>query len=808
MPTTNERNELTARYLSAKRRLFDLYYEKLNDCQREAVFFADGNLLVLAGAGSGKTTVLVNRIVHLIRYGNAYHSPYAPVDLTEARVKALEEAASLPREQIAEILPEFISAPCAPWNMLAITFTNKAAGEIKTRLCDAMGDPDAAKEVWAGTFHSICMRILRVYAERRGYEAGFTIYDTDDQKSLLSGIMKKLEVDSKLLPVKSVLGEIGRAKDNLLDPDEYEREYAARDVRRRTIAKLYREYQKHLVEANAMDFDDIIFQTVRLLETDAEVRERYQNKFRYVCVDEFQDTNLAQFRLTALFAGGYQNLMVVGDDDQSIYKFRGAVIDNIIYFDRKFKNTKIIKLEQNYRSTSVILEAANGVIEKNTGRHGKALWTERRGGEKLTLRTCEDTATESRYLAERIQSLVAEKKYTYRDMAILYRMNMQSRALEQTFVRSGIPYRMLGGLRFNDRKEIRDLVAYLQLIINPSDRERFRRVINEPRRGLGQKTVDAVVEIAVEQSCPVLHVLRDADRYAALGRSAEKLKGFYRLIRSLRELLDTDISLESFVTQVLDRTGYRQMLIDGGEEEKERLENIGEFLTGVAEYEKSTDTPTLVGFLEENALVADVDKYDETADAVVMMTVHAAKGLEFPVVFLPGMEDGIFPGAQNIASGSQEDMEEERRLAYVALTRAKNKIFITHTKLRMMNGRTQTNDISRFVKEIPSHLIVEDTPTRYYDSYSPYRNQGYNAKPRTYIADGVATAKPTPAAPQRKAAADLNLKAGDRVSHAVFGEGEILSARQMGADVLYEVVFDRVGTKKLMGTYARLKKLS
>ncbi len=796
-------NDLSARYLSAKRRLFDIYYASLNDRQREAVFTADGTLLVLAGAGSGKTTVLVKRIVYLIQYGNAYHSVYVPNDLTEERVFNLEAAAALPPEAIAEILPEFISAPCAPWQMLAITFTNKAANEIKTRLCEAMGDESLAKEIWAGTFHSICMRILRAYGDRLGYDAGFTIYDADDQKSLLNDVLQKLKIDKKMLPIKSVQAQISRAKDNLMDPDDYQKEFAMQDTRHKMIAAVYREYQAQLKNANAMDFDDIIMQTVRLLQTDAEVREKYQNKFRYVCVDEFQDTNTAQFTLTALFAGGHRNLMVVGDDDQSIYKFRGAVIDNILGFHRKFRNTKIVKLEQNYRSTSVILDAANGVIVKNTGRHGKELWTARDGGEKITLHTCEDAMGESRYLADRIQQLVSAGKYTYRDVAILYRMNMQSRVLEQTFVRSGIPYRMLGGLRFNDRKEIRDLVAYLQLIVNPADRERFKRIVNEPKRGIGKTTVEAVLAISVEQSCSVMDVLRDAKTYAALGRAADKLRAFYDMIVSLRALLETDITLEAFVGQVLDRTGYRQMLIDAGEEEKERLENIDEFVSGVIEYEKNNEEPTLVGFLEENALVAEVDKYDESADAVVMMTIHSAKGLEFPVVFLPGMEEGVFPGMQNINSGIPEDMEEERRLAYVALTRAKDKITITHAKVRRMNERTMCNELSRFVEEIPKHLIEEDTP-----SYS----YGYDAPraPRTYISGGVATeprkdffAKKSVSKP----AARLDLHPGDRVRHLSFGEGEILSARPMGADVLYEVIFDRVGTKKLMGTYAKLQKL-
>ncbi len=794
-------NDLSLRYLSAKRRLFDIYYASLNDRQREAVFTADGTLLVLAGAGSGKTTVLVKRIVHLIQYGNAYHSTYVPHDLTENRVFNLEAASTLPPEAIVHILPEFISAPCAPWQMLAITFTNKAANEIKTRLAEAMGDESMAKEIWAGTFHSVCMRILRVYGDRLGYAPGFTIYDADDQKSLLNDVLQKLNIDKKLLPIKSVQNAISRAKDNLMTPEEYQKELSMQDARQRMLAAVYREYQKQLKNANAMDFDDIIMQTVHLLETDAEVREKYQSKFRYVCVDEFQDTNAAQFRLTALFAGGHGNLMVVGDDDQSIYKFRGAVIENILGFHRKFKNTKVIKLEQNYRSTSVILDAANGVIVKNTGRHGKDLWTDRRGGEKITLRTCEDAMAESRYIADRIHTLISSGKYTYRDIAVLYRMNMQSRALEQTFVRSGLPYRMLGGLRFNDRKEIRDLVAYLQLIVNPADRERFKRIVNEPKRGIGKTTVEAVLALSVEQNCPVLDVLRDAKSYAALGRAADKLRAFYDLIISLRALLETDITLEVFVGQVLDRTGYRQMLIDAGEEEKERLQNIDEFISGVIEYEKNNEEPTLVGFLEENALVAEVDKYDEDADAVVMMTIHSAKGLEFPVVFLPGMEEGVFPGMQNINSGSTDDMEEERRLAYVALTRAKDKIYIMHAKMRRMNERTACNPLSRFVEEIPQHLIEEDVPSYSY-GYVPQR-------PKVYISSAEPTNRNDFFAdkPKARPTARLDLKAGDRVRHMSFGEGEILSARQMGADVLYEVIFDRVGTKKLMGTYAKLQKL-
>ncbi len=799
-------NQLEQRYLAAKRKLFDIYYDSLNEHQREAVFTADGALLVLAGAGSGKTTVLVKRIVYLIQYGNAYYSNYVPFDISESKVKALENAAFLSKEEIAQILPEFISSPCAPWNMLAITFTNKAANEIKNRLVSAVGDEDVAKSIWAGTFHSVCMRILRVYGDRIGYQYGFTVYDADDSKSAITAAMKELRIDTKILSVKTVINEISRAKDNLMNPEQYEKEYSMRSPRYRDISRIYYAYQKTLKNANALDFDDIIMQTVLLLEGDREVREYYQSKFRYVCVDEFQDTNAAQFKLTALLAGGYNNIMVVGDDDQSIYKFRGAVIENILGFDRKFKNTKIIKLEQNYRSTSVILDAANGVISNNVGRKGKELWTERDGGEKITLKVCDDISAESRYILERINSLVAEGKYSFKDIAILYRMNVQSRIIEQTFTRSGIPYRILGGLRFSDRKEIRDLVAYLQLIVNFSDRERFKRIVNEPKRAIGAKTVEAVLAISEEQSCPVMNVLRDADKYAALGRSADKLKQFYELICGLKKLLLTDITLEAFVCQVLDRTGYRQMLIDAGEEEKDRLDNLDEFISGVIEYEKSVEEPTLVGFLEENSLVADVDRYDETADAVVMMTVHSAKGLEFPVVFLPGMEDGVFPGMQTINSLTPDsDMEEERRLAYVALTRAKNKIYITRATIRRMNEKTSCNPPSRFIGEIPPELIVEERPYNTYQNIQ--RPKTYYSESAPYTPNRVGDSYSSQFVKAAKPKGDLGLKAGDRVLHVTFGEGEILSARPMGADILYEVIFDRAGTKKLMGTYARLKKL-
>lgn len=803
-----EITQLGARYLRAKRKLFDTYYSELNAPQREAVFTANGALLVLAGAGSGKTTVLVKRIVFLVKYGNAYYSDYIPQSLTEQKVAQLERAAGESRELIEEILPEFISAPCAPWQMLAITFTNKAANEIKSRLVAAMDDDESAKSIWAGTFHSICMRILRSYGDRLGYSQGFAIYDANDTKSAISSVMKSLNIDEKALPIKSVINEISRSKDALMTPDDYELEYGLKDFRRKQIARVYRAYQEHLKNSNALDFDDIIMQTVFLLRDNKDIKEYYQNKFRYVSVDEFQDTNQAQFVLTSLLCGGYRNIMVVGDDDQSIYRFRGAVIENILGFDRKYKDAKIIKLEQNYRSTDVILDAANAIIAKNVGRKGKNLWTERKGGSKITLKLCEEQNSEARYLVDKIQSLVSSNQYSFRDCAILYRTNAQSSVIERTFAKSGVPYRMLGGLRFNDRKEIRDIVAYLQFIVNPADSERMKRIINEPKRGIGATTVDGVLAIAREKEISVFEVMRNADSYVALSRSASKLKAFAEMIASLRKLLASDISLEAFVNQVLDRSGYRQMLIDAGEEEKERVENIEEFVSGVIEYERSNEEPTLIGFLEENALVSDVDKYDETADAVVMMTVHSAKGLEFPVVFLPGMEDGLFPGMQTIMADPSE-MEEERRLAYVAITRAKDSVYIIHTKNRMLYGRTSCNPISRFVTEIPTRLINEelayaprtDNRPRTYFSSSGDSYGGYSQRSRTEKSPFAQEPKP---APSRQG---LDFKEGDRVYHVTFGPGEILSARPMGADVLYEVVFDKVGTKKLMGTYAKLKKL-
>ena len=795
---------LEERYLNAKRALFDKAYASLNDKQREAVYTVKGPLLVLAGAGSGKTTVLVKRIGFLIKYGNAYMSDHVPFDMDEEHVGRLEEAVGLSAEEIMEILPEFEQGACEPWRVLAITFTNKAANEIKSRLSTEIGNEDVAREIWAGTFHSICMRILRVHGEKLGYRPNFSIYDADDTKKAITSSMKALNIDEKAFPIKTVMHIISTSKDKLMTPEMLE-DCDTSDYRTRKIAKIYAHYQNAMFSSNALDFDDIIMKTVELLRRFPEICEYYQNRFRYVCVDEYQDTNHAQFVLTSLLAGKYRNLMVVGDDDQSIYKFRGATIENILGFDRTFKEAKVIKLEQNYRSTQTILDAANAVISNNIGRKGKSLWTAADSGDKIVLKKLEDQNMEARYIASRIQKMVAGGESEFKDFAILYRNNAQSSTIERTFAKSGIPYRMLGGLRFNDRKEIRDIVAYLHVIDNHDDRERMLRIINEPKRKIGDKTLEAVRLIADEEKCSMFDVIKRADSYLALKNSAARLMEFAALIENLTNLKDS-VSLETLVKETIDRSGYRQMLIDAGETEVERLDNLEEFISGAIDYERAASTdpdlaPTLSGFLEENALVADVDKYDEKADAVVMMTVHSAKGLEFPIVFLPGMEDGLFPGMQSIM-GSEAEIEEERRLAYVAITRAKRELYITHVANRLLYGRTQYNPPSRFVQEIPKELLSEEGRPKT-KSYSD-RGARIPFESERSFGDSITIGVPLV---RRANDARETFAEGDRVAHVTFGEGEILSAKKLGADTLYEVAFDNAGTKKLMASFAKLKKI-
>ena len=785
---------LEERYLSAKRALFDEYYKRMNKPQREAVYTVNGPLLVLAGAGSGKTTVLVNRISHLIRYGDAYFSDEIPEELDEAYVSRLEGMIDLPHDELGDELCELAVAPCPPWAVLAITFTNKAAGEIKERLEKVIGDADAAKEIWAGTFHSICVRILRRYAHLAGYESSFTIYDTDDSKKLISACMKRLGIDEKVVAPKAAMSVISRAKDRLMSAKDFAAE-ASNDFRLSRISQIYNEYERELKSANALDFDDIIMQTVLLLMANEEVRSYYQNRFRYVCVDEFQDTNIAQLKLCELISAKRKNIMVVGDDDQSIYKFRGATIENILTFDRDFAGCKVIKLEQNYRSTANILNAANAVISHNKGRKGKSLWTDGGDGEKITLKQLPNQNFEAQFVADKILETVRENGARFSDFAVLYRMNSQSAPLESVFTKSGIPYRMLGGLRFFDRKEIKDIVAYLCVISNSRDNTRLKRIINEPKRKIGDSTVAAVEALAAIEKTDMFDIMKRSDKLMQLSKVCDRLLDFTAFIDRMKSLSEVT-GIGELINTIVEESGYHDMLIAEGETGIERLRNIDELIASATSYDEEADQPTLSEFLEEVALVSDTDNYDAEADAVVMMTIHSAKGLEFPTVFLPGLEEGIFPGMMSV--GNDEEIEEERRLAYVAITRAKKKLYIMNARERMMFGKTRYNPPSPFLGEIPAQYINDESEAKR-EPVAIYRS---NYKPKL---SSELTTPVTKTTPIKKPVLEV-FNEGERVAHATFGAGTILSVKKMGADTLYEVMFDSVGTKKLMATFARLKR--
>lgn len=783
------------RFIRAKRALFDRLYDGLNDRQREAVFTVNGPLLVLAGAGTGKTTVLVNRIAYLIKYGNSYYSDRIPSDMNQAEAERLETATTLSKDEIGDILSEYVTDPCPPWAILCITFTNKAANEMKTRLAAAVGQ-EYANDIWAGTFHSVCVRLLRKYGERIGYPHGFTIYDTDDSKRLLSDCMRELQIDDKKFPAKSILSQISSLKNSLKTPQTFSAEIGS-DFRLSQIASIYTLYQKKLSDANALDFDDIIMQTVRLLDEDNEVRSFCQKRFKYISVDEFQDTNFAQLRLVELLSGMHRNLMVVGDDDQSIYKFRGATIENILNFDREYTDAKVVRLEQNYRSTSYILNAANGVIKNNQGRHTKELFSDRGDGDKIVVKKCDTQNDEAKYIINKIMDMVIREKRKYSDFAVLYRTNVQSNNLETYFSRSGIPHRIIGGRRFYERKEIRDIMAYLAVINNPADDLRLKRIINEPKRKIGDKTVSDVEYLAQLHGESMFSVMKSASKYPQICKSAAKLKDFVGVIESLREINATS-SLSELFEKTIDMSGYRTMLIAGGNDEADKLHNVEELISNAVEFEKTheEETATLENFLEEVALITDIDNYDDENNAVVLMTIHSAKGLEFPVVFLPGLEEGIFPSIQSTAF--PDELEEERRLAYVAITRAKDKLFCLHVRERLMFGRTQFNQLSRFVTEIPENCIEID------------ESKKANDEPRKQMRKKNVISKEFFTQPALRATEGNksfeHFKVGDMVTHATFGNGIIMLAREMGTDVLYEIAFDSVGTKKLMATYAKLKR--
>ncbi len=791
--------ELQQKFLDLRKKIMDKRFSHLNPVQRQAVYQIDGPVLILAGAGSGKTTVVVNRIANMLRYGNAYHSDQIYGQVTQDELDFLQAYLDGVHDDESAVADMISVGRVKPWNVLSITFTNKAAGELKERLEKMLGE-DAAY-LQASTFHSCCVRILRREIDKLGYANSFTIYDTDDSVRVIKECMKNLRLDEKSFLPKAMLNAIGRAKDQMIYPADYLANYGA-DYRQKTIAQIYEAYQTALKKADAVDFDDIISLTVQIFEKHPEVLEYYQDKYRYIMVDEYQDTNYAQYRFISLLASKYRNLCVVGDDDQSIYKFRGATIENILHFEDQFQDTLVIRLEQNYRSTEKILNAANHVIENNTHRKGKNLWTDKKGGEKITVYRAQDDFGEAQFITTTIMDNVMKGK-KYSDHAILYRMNAQSNNLESHLLKSGIPYRMVGGLRFYERKEIKDLIAYLSVINNPSDTLRLRRIINEPKRGIGEATIAAALQISQAVDISLFEVLEHAEDFPTLARKSGALMQFAQMIRTLMQK-EQDLSLDEFFQAVLEDTTYLRYLELMGDEGVTRIENVNELTTNIIKYQESTEEPSLSGFLEEVALFTDLDNYDTSADAVTLMTMHAAKGLEFPYVFIPGMEEGIFPGMQSMYN--PEEVEEERRLAYVGITRAKEKLYLTSSATRMLFGSTVRNRPSRFIGEIPQDLVdVTDETVRVFQNADSamvdkkaQRKMDISSSRSIGIAQGRKRASTS-------ASSAMTFSKGDTVSHSVFGTGVILSAKPMGNDTLLEIAFDKVGTKKIMANFAKIK---
>lgn len=790
--------------LALRRAVLEKDFARMNDRQKQAVFTVNGPLLILAGAGSGKTTVLINRIANILRYGDAYNSTYLRDDLDENDIAACKAYIENGTPLTTETQEHLSVSACAPWRIMAITFTNKAAGELKDRLCAMLGE--TANDIWASTFHSTCARILRRDGERIGYSSHFTVYDTDDQRRLMKSILKELDISEKNITPKSILNEISRAKDSLISPAEYALTVGD-DFRLKIISRAYTTYQKRLEDADAMDFDDLINKVVELFKKCPDVLEYYQNRFRYLMVDEYQDTNHAQYTFVRMLAEKSGNLCVVGDDDQSIYKFRGATIENILSFENTFQNATVIRLEQNYRSTQNILDAANAVIEHNTERKGKTLWTQNGTGAMIHLHTAENETDE----AERITKIIldgvaAGRKFS--DYAVLYRMNSQSLTFERNFAKSGVPHRIIGGTRFYERREIREMIAYLSVINNPSDEMRLRRIINTPKRSIGDRSVEVAAQIGQQTGETLFEVVSHAKDYPALSRAANKMTLFAAQMQGLIELNnDEEVTLGELYDELVERIDYLNFLkTDDPESAEDRAANVQELASNLRRFEEENPEGTLSDFLEEVSLITDIDNYDNNADSVVLMTVHSAKGLEFPVVFLPGMEENIFPGMANVYVPSE--VEEERRLAYVAITRAKEELYIFHAESRMIFGMTNRNRVSRFVEEIPETL-VEHT-----------RSRDYSARPVSMPSFGGA--KPFGEAPKTKSVAEAGgftpkprvkpapagtYRVGDTVLHKTFGTGLIVSATPMANDTLLEVAFDKVGTKKLFANFARLTKV-
>ena len=736
-------------------------YDTLNDKQKEAVLCTEGPLLILAGAGSGKTRVLTHRIAYLIE---------------ECGVN--------------------------PWNILAITFTNKAAGEMRERVDKIVGF--GSDSVWVSTFHSTCVRILRRHIELLGYDTNFTIYDTDDQKSVMKDVIKSLNLDPKIYKERTFLGVISHAKDELISPEEFLLNAGA-DYKQQLYGRAYREYQMALKKNNALDFDDLIVKTVELFRNHPEVLDYYQERFKYIMVDEYQDTNTAQFKFVSLLAQKYQNLCVVGDDDQSIYKFRGANIGNILNFEKVFPDARVIKLEQNYRSTGNILYAANAVISNNIGRKDKKLWTQSEDGEGIYFRQFYNGYEEAEYVAEQIRKSVRQMESRYQDHAILYRTNAQSRLFEEQLIRDNIPYRLIGGINFYARKEIKDLLSYLKTIDNGVDDLAVKRIINVPKRGIGLTTIDKVQTYANEHEMSFFDVLANADGIPELGRSAAKLKNFALTILAFRAKAE-ELSLTELMEDILEVTGYRKELeLEGTEEADARIENIDELISKVTSYEDNCldEPPTLSGFLEEVALVADIDSVDDDENRVLLMTLHSAKGLEFPNVYLTGMEDGIFPSYMSIAADNpREEIEEERRLCYVGITRAMKKLTMTAARMRMIRGENQFNAVSRFMKEIPKDYLERGCEVRKEKTEAMPKDESWKEVRRTFHEKPKAVQQFTVTK-----AASLEYGIGDRVRHIKFGDGTVADITEGGRDYEVAVDFDNFGRKKMFASFAKLKKL-
>ncbi len=811
--------DLERRFIQARHDAIATEYSNLNPCQRQGVLATEGPLLLLAGAGSGKTTVLIHRVANLLRFGRGSDTDEIPIPITEDEVQFLEQYAAAP-DAAQRPLMEYLCAvePARPWEVLAITFTNKAANELKERLGRMLGE-EVAADVWASTFHSACVRILRRDIDRLGFDRSFTIYDSDDSKRVIKDIIKELELEEKSFPPREVQSIISRAKNDMQTPEDFaEQGKAINDWRKIRMGKVYSLYNKKLRDANALDFDDLLWHTVRLLETAGDVREYYQRKFRYILIDEYQDTNALQYRLAALLTNQAKNICVVGDDDQSIYRFRGADITNILSFERQFKGARVIRLEQNYRSTQNILDAANAVIRHNQGRKGKTLWTENGRGELVTVKTTYNESDEANFVLGQIM-MYYRRGGNWGDCAVLYRTNAQSNAMEYACKRNGVPYKIYGGLKFFDRAEVKDMLAYLCVINNPTDDLRLRRIINVPARKIGAATVDKAQLIAARYGLTLYDVLCRAEEFPELKSSAAKLKPFTDMIEEMRRRLP-DCPLPEFYDYVCERSGYAPALREKDDvESRGRLENVQELKSSILTYLENAEgtEPSLSGFLDEIALYTDLDSRADGDNCVTMMTMHAAKGLEFPQVFVVGMEEGLFPG--NRAMGDGAEMEEERRLCYVAMTRAREKLTLTNARQRTLYGRTTPCMPSRFLNEIPEENMEwlskpqprsesweerdSDYSDRGYGSYGGYGQRSAapvvtRREPAEPKAGALRSAAGASKAAPKAAAPRMQIQAGETVEHDAFGRGLVLSVRAMGGDALVEVAFDSVGTKKLM----------